>query len=143
MKAISMMQPYAWLFSIGFLVIDDRSWTTSYRGPLLIHASKKRDEKYEAFLKKQGVPVPEILAHGGFIGMGKLTAVLNPGETLSSIENIRRSHFGGIKNKKGEVCFFYGLVIDSVEECGFIPYKGLPGLFDVDATRFVIDSKIT
>ncbi|EOG5366173.1 ASCH domain-containing protein [Cronobacter sakazakii] len=39
MKALSIRQPWAWLIVNGFKDIENRSWNTKYRGPLLIHAS--------------------------------------------------------------------------------------------------------
>lgn len=41
MKAISLLQPWASLIAIGAKKIETRSWSTKYRGPLAIHASKK------------------------------------------------------------------------------------------------------
>ena len=40
MKTLSVRQPWADLIMRGIKDIENRSWTTSYRGPLLIHASK-------------------------------------------------------------------------------------------------------
>ncbi|MBP8292366.1 MAG: ASCH domain-containing protein [Caldilineaceae bacterium] len=40
MKAISLTQPWATLVAMGAKRIETRSWPTSYRGPLMIHASK-------------------------------------------------------------------------------------------------------
>lgn len=40
MKAISLQQPWATMVAIGAKSIETRSWYTSYRGPLAIHASK-------------------------------------------------------------------------------------------------------
>ena len=40
MKALSLMQPWATLIAQGAKRIETRSWSTSYRGPLAIHASK-------------------------------------------------------------------------------------------------------
>lgn len=40
MKAISLTQPWATLVAIGAKTIETRSWATSYRGPLAIHAAK-------------------------------------------------------------------------------------------------------
>ena len=39
MKAISIRQPWAWLIVNGYKDIENRSWNTKYRGPVLIHAS--------------------------------------------------------------------------------------------------------
>lgn len=40
MKALTLLQPWATLVAIGAKKIETRSWSTSYRGPLAIHASK-------------------------------------------------------------------------------------------------------
>lgn len=40
-KAISLRQPWASLVVHGRKTIETRSWSTPYRGPLLIHASKR------------------------------------------------------------------------------------------------------
>ncbi len=40
MKALTLTQPWASLVAIGAKRIETRSWSTSYRGPLAIHAAK-------------------------------------------------------------------------------------------------------
>ena len=47
MKALSLTQPWASLVAIGAKRIETRSWSTSYRGRVAIHASKgfPRDAK--------------------------------------------------------------------------------------------------
>jgi hypothetical protein len=42
MKVIVIRQPWAWLIVNGFKDIENRSWATRYRGPLLIQASAHR-----------------------------------------------------------------------------------------------------
>lgn len=42
MKALTLRQPYASLVSLGVKTIETRSWSTRYRGPLAIHAGKRR-----------------------------------------------------------------------------------------------------
>lgn len=44
MKAISLWQPWATFIAIGEKWLETRSWSTSYRGPLLIHAAKRLPE---------------------------------------------------------------------------------------------------
>ena len=53
MKALTICQPYAELIARGETPIENRTWPTRYRGPLLIHAGKSRrwmgfedDQKY-------------------------------------------------------------------------------------------------
>lgn len=43
-KAITIWQPYASLIMIGAKRFETRSWPTSYRGSLVIHAAKRWDE---------------------------------------------------------------------------------------------------
>lgn len=49
MKSISLWQPYASLIAWGDKQIETRSWPTSYRGPLLIHAAKRWTREEENF----------------------------------------------------------------------------------------------
>ncbi len=44
MKAISLWQPWATFVALGVKTIETRSWKTSYRGPLAIHAAKRRPD---------------------------------------------------------------------------------------------------
>ncbi|MFH1086150.1 MAG: ASCH domain-containing protein [Chloroflexota bacterium] len=41
MKALTIRQPWAWLIVNGYKTVENRSWATSYRGPLAIHAGQK------------------------------------------------------------------------------------------------------
>ena len=43
MKAISIRQPWAWLVVHGYKDVDNRTWATKHRGPILIHAGKALD----------------------------------------------------------------------------------------------------
>ncbi|TIW56702.1 MAG: ASCH domain-containing protein [Mesorhizobium sp.] len=42
-RALSIMQPWAWLIVKGYKDIENRDWRTNYRGPVAIHAGKKVD----------------------------------------------------------------------------------------------------
>ena len=44
MKALTLWQPWASLIAVGAKTIETRSWSTAYRGPLLIHAAKRRPD---------------------------------------------------------------------------------------------------
>jgi hypothetical protein len=43
MKALTIWQPHASLLALGVRTIETRGWSTTYRGPLVIHAAKKWD----------------------------------------------------------------------------------------------------
>lgn len=50
MKAITIWQPYTEAIKQGLKTYETRSWATKYRGPIVIHASKKIMSKHEATL---------------------------------------------------------------------------------------------
>jgi len=41
MKTLSVRQPWAWLIVNGYKTVENRTWRTSYRGPLAIHAPQR------------------------------------------------------------------------------------------------------
>lgn len=53
MKALTVWQPWASLVALGVKTIETRSWSTSYRGPLAIHAAKRRPKMAEAMLLEE------------------------------------------------------------------------------------------
>ena len=44
LSCLTVRQPWAWLLTHGVKPVENRTWKTSYRGPLLIHAGKVLDE---------------------------------------------------------------------------------------------------
>jgi hypothetical protein len=42
MKALSIHQPWTWAILNAGKTVENRRWSTSQRGPLLIHASKTK-----------------------------------------------------------------------------------------------------
>ncbi len=43
MRALTIRQPWAWAITCGLKRVENRTWSTNYRGPLLIHAGKTVD----------------------------------------------------------------------------------------------------
>lgn len=71
MKAISLTQPFATLVALGQKKIETRSWCTSFRGPLAIHAAKGlADLKNEAGLMNlcRREPFRSVLVSAGYLG---------------------------------------------------------------------------
>lgn len=64
MKALALTQPWATLVAIGAKTIETRSWETSYRGPLAIHAAKGFPA--EAQRVAAGYPFYDALAKAGY-----------------------------------------------------------------------------
>ncbi len=81
MKVLSLLQPWATLVVMGVKQIETRAWSTAYRGPLLIHASKgKAGEIFanEPPFKKY-IPQFKQLPFGYIIGKVILTDVTRIG----------------------------------------------------------------
>src|SRR5450432_4006475 len=75
MKALSIHQPWAWAILHAGKSVENRSWRTCHRGPLLVHASKSR-ASYDAqdpaaWLERYGVALPawDDLTKGAIIGV--------------------------------------------------------------------------
>jgi len=49
MKAISLWQPWATAIAVGVKNYETRSWSTSYRGSIAIHAAKKQTRDLKEF----------------------------------------------------------------------------------------------
>lgn len=72
MKVLTVRQPWAWLIAAGHKDIENRTWATSYRGPLLIQASAKRPNPAEwdeaiRFAHARGSKLPHDYAFGGVV----------------------------------------------------------------------------
>lgn len=73
MKALTICQPYASLICNGQKRIENRSWPTNYRGPLLIHAGKNKDWLKTWNVRRDG-QLPHPLPMGAVVGLAKLVA---------------------------------------------------------------------
>lgn len=126
MKAISIRQPWAWLILNAGKDIENRGWKTSFRGHVLIHASKgmTRGEYEDA-------ETSSLLSHVAGGGRGEIA--------LPKFEELER---GGIVGSAEIVdCvdasespwFFgpFGFVMANPKTLPFQPMKGNLGLFDV------------
>jgi len=86
MKALSVRQPWAQLLIIGAKRLETRSWQTSHRGLLAIHASQQIDETakiitsaqpFRKYLEPQGFDRWDKLPRGAVIGFCHLLDCIN------------------------------------------------------------------
>jgi hypothetical protein len=69
-KIISIKQPWASLIINGTKDIENRSWRTNHRGPMLVHASQRIDDINPFELRRRfGVSMPQPMPTGGVIGI--------------------------------------------------------------------------
>jgi hypothetical protein len=62
MKAITLIQPWASLIALGEKQFETRSWPTSYRGPIAIHAGR-RTKQAEEFIRNMIDACPSLFYH--------------------------------------------------------------------------------
>lgn len=144
MKALTICQPYAHLICLPDdddrrKRVENRTWPTNYRGPLLIHAGKNRkwlelndakdrDEEYD-------LPLADM-TFGAIVGIADLRDCVElrkdryNGRRLPFPENVQRRWpwLALHEHTEGPWCW----VLQEVRRFEKpIPYKGAQGLFDV------------
>lgn len=118
MKALSIMQPWAWLIVNGRKDIENRDWRPTnpglrFRGPVLIHAGKKFDRSFSTDgLPATAVGAPHDPPLGGIVGMAEIVDCVT--------ESDSPWFFGP-----------YGFVIRNAKPLPFMAWKGRLGFFDV------------
>lgn len=121
MKALSIRQPWAWLIVNGHKDVENRKWTSSFRGEFYVHASSKlyatiaeRERIRQWVWTRFGIDLPEDheFPIGGIVGRARVIGVVD--ETSIS------PWFEGP----------HGFLLDDARTLPFRPYKGHLGFFD-------------
>jgi hypothetical protein len=122
LKALSLMQPWAWLMVNGYKDIENRKWSASFRGSVLVHASKTFDHDSIGFIKAvledlalkgdEKVTLPDKFEMGGIVGMFTITDVVT--------ESDNPWFFGP-----------YGFVVKDARPLPFVPLRGQLNFFNV------------
>ena len=86
MRALSILQPWAWLIANGYKDVENRCWPTACRGPFLIPAGKRwgREQKEDlAFVRAlfPHIPLPETFELGGIVGRATITGCTTDSES--------------------------------------------------------------
>lgn len=92
MKVISLWQPWATLVAWGLKEYETRHWWTSYRGPLVIHAAKRkmtRDD--QALWSHLHLLAPEIMQQIDDIPYGAIVAIANLNDCRMMVQSLRES----------------------------------------------------
>ncbi|OEI83700.1 ASCH domain-containing protein [Brucella sp. BO3] len=120
--ALSIQQPWAWLIVNGHKDIENRSWRTSRRGLVAIHAGKKVDRDAAIDLQMCLHPVTGTgMEIDTFAAAGKGTGgIVGVAEIVDCVECSNSDWF------VGEL----GFVIRNAQPVEFIPCKGSLGFFD-------------
>jgi len=115
--ALSIRQPWAWAIIHAGKNIENRTWHTLYRGPVLVHASRGRSSPDEwtaafALVRKFGcfTKTPPDFPQGGIIGQV---------EIVDCVTHSLSPWFGGP----------YGFVLRNPKPLPFRPCRGALGFF--------------
>ncbi len=118
MKALSVRQPDAWLIVNGYKDVENRTWATSERGVIAVHASAKKmttgDREYLAAVCEAldiAVPDDSELPIGGIVGIV---------EIIDCVTEHDSDWFDGP----------YGFTLGKYLPVEFVPCKGKLGFFD-------------
>lgn len=136
MKILCVRQPWAWAIIHAKKNVENRSWATKYRGPLLIAASAgritaKRRALIQAYLAKRRVkPDWDAMQYGGVLGVVELVDCFTPESRLKEGDSIEREQafLTNLKSKWSEGPVYW--VLKNPRPLPFIPIKGGLGLFD-------------
>jgi len=133
MKALTLTQPWASLVAIGAKRIETRSWSTSYRGPLAIHAAKgfPRDARELSRCKRLGV----LFGTDYEYPRGVVIATCRLMACVSTTELIGKSVYESDMTEQEEIFGNYepgrwGWMLADIKACDPIPAKGALGLWD-------------
>jgi hypothetical protein len=76
-RILSVRQPWAHLIVAGLKRVENRSWSTRWRGPVLIHAALRPGETpVQQIERKFRITIPRDLPRGGIVGMAGLADVI-------------------------------------------------------------------
>lgn len=89
LPALTLKQPWASAIFLG-KDVENRSWPTDYRGPLIIHAGKTTDPR--AYRSRIGRRLPHDLPAGAALGLVQIVGVETPQQPNSSPWGDRRSY---------------------------------------------------
>jgi len=122
MKAISIRQPYAEAIVAGVKTLENRTWSTAYRGKLAIVASKTIDP----------VDIPEVsgapLLTGCVIGVVDLVDIVRP---ISAEECESETDLVTEADMDWYVQDSIGWILRNPRRCRPVPIKGRLGLYDI------------
>ena len=120
--ALSIRQPWAWAIVHGGKRIENRSWRTSYRGPILIHAAAALPmrECREALAAIAEIE-PALVDRWPGIAEVERGGIIGRAELVDCVAASTSPWF----------CGPWGFVLDHVEPLPFRSWRGSLGLFRV------------
>lgn len=133
MKALTICQPYAHLIRLPtddprHKRVENRTWYTSYRGPLYIHAGKSRQwmDVEDGIEMAYQIPAKELV-FGAVIAVAELVDCLRSEHIMRGNHDAKYLWLRAHQHVNGPYCW----ILDHVAPIGPWPYRGAQGLFDI------------
>lgn len=126
-KALTISQPFASLIASGEKWVENRSWETKHRGPLVIHAGKGTQYLTKAELAEY--------PHGGVVAYAELVACVELApvklHAAAAFHTLRASGINPVEllkhdHTEGPWCW----VLKDVQPVEFVPCVGKQGLWE-------------
>lgn len=130
MRALSLWQPWGTAMALGLKRIETRHWSTSYRGPMVIHAAKRWTAEEREFLTDMQdlgyfpagfTPMPL----GAIVAVGRLADVQRTEMLTDKISDMEEM-WGNYGPRR-----YAWIFADIVPLAEPIPFKGMQGIFNV------------
>ncbi len=128
MKAITIKQPFATLIAEGLKEYEFRTWKTSYRGEVLIHAGKGVDKKAMERFKYLNLEYPS----GCIIAKATITDCVYVDDSLKEkLQQKDDKVYYGVINKDSN-WDGYGFKLENVEKISPIEINGKLSLWNYE-----------
>lgn len=126
MKALTICQPYAELILRGEKRVENRTWPTSYRGRMYVHAGKSR-EWWDAETDAKRFP---NAAWGAVVAIATLADCINHGDLFGPHRKWDEKYpwLREHAHTFGPWCW----VLTDVTPIGPWPWRGAQGLFEIN-----------
>ena len=124
MKALSIREPWAWLIVNGYKDVENRTWSTNFRGRIYVQAGRRINPwdfpEQRKYIKDSGLIIPLELSLGAIIGEVTITDCVD-------------------RSGSPWFCGPFGFCLSKpIAYDQFIPYRGQLGCFEVGDLTEVI-----
>ena len=117
--ALSIQQPWAALIVHGIKPVENRTWLTRHRGPVLIHASKAVDDAAIRAIERGLHPVTGRPWQAPVLAM-QFGGIVGQADIVDCVQRHGSEWFTGP----------WGFVLARARGLPFVPCRGMLGLFD-------------
>lgn len=149
-RVLSGRQPWWWAILNAGKKVENRVWSTKYRGPILLHAAigctRHEYEDAVSWMVSRGLARSPLFTLGAMESIALQVANVDP-DSLPLVPSLREMQRGGIVGRARIVDVLppatdgrpraawhmhdqFGFVLADVEPVPFVPCRGMLGLFN-------------